>query len=85
MWKRQVQSLSLSCFFCFSRKDGKFSARKVDGRLGCLRTLDDIWRTPFGKNLFDVKDGETLRAEFQLSRFGPSANHFVLRRDSAAT
>ncbi len=44
--------------FCFNRKDGKFIAHEA--MIGWdVRTLQDIWGSPFGEEMFAVKDGET--------------------------
>jgi hypothetical protein len=43
--------------FCFDRKDGKFTAHEA--LIGWdIRALQDIWGSPFGEEMFAVKDGE---------------------------
>ena len=49
--------------FCFDRKDGKFTAHEA--MVGWdVRTLHDIWGSPFGKEMFAVNDGETIEVTY---------------------
>jgi hypothetical protein len=49
--------------FCFNRKDGKFTAHEA--MIGWdVRTLYDIWGSPFGEEMFAVKDGETTQVTY---------------------
>jgi hypothetical protein len=49
--------------FCFDRKDGKFTAHEA--MIGWdVRTLHDIWGSPFGEEMFAVKDGETIEVAY---------------------
>ena len=49
--------------FCFDRRNGKFTAHEA--MVGWdVRTLHDIWGSPFGKEMFAVKDGETIEVTY---------------------
>jgi cytochrome c len=49
--------------FCFNRKDGKFTAHEamIDQD---VRSLYDIWGSPFGEQMFAVKDGQTTEVTY---------------------
>jgi hypothetical protein len=49
--------------FCFNRKDGKFTAHEA--MVGWdVRILYDIWGSPFGEEMFAVKDGQTTEVAY---------------------
>jgi hypothetical protein len=49
--------------FCFDRKDGKFTAHEA--MIGWdVRMLYDIWGSPFGEEMFAVKDGEATQVTY---------------------
>ncbi len=49
--------------FCFNRSDGKFTAH--ESMVGWdVRALRDIWGTPYGEEMFAVKDGKTLEVTY---------------------
>ncbi len=49
--------------FCFNRNNGKFTAHEamVDWD---VRWLQDIWGSPFGEQMFAVKDGQTIEVAY---------------------
>jgi cytochrome c len=49
--------------FCFNRNNGKFTAHEamVDWD---VRSLQDIWGSPFGEQMFTVKDGQTIEVAY---------------------
>ena len=49
--------------FCFNRNNGKFTAHEamVDWD---VRLLQDIWGSPFGEQMFAVKNGETIEVAY---------------------
>ena len=49
--------------FCFNKADGKFTAHEA--MVGWdVRTLHDIWGSPFGEEMFAVKDGEMIEVTY---------------------
>ena len=49
--------------FSFDRKDGKFTAHEA--MIGWdVRTLYDIWGSPFGEEMFAVKNGGTIEVTY---------------------
>lgn len=49
--------------FCFNRRDGKFTAHEA--MVGWdVRELHDIWGSPFGEEMFAVRDGQTIEVTY---------------------
>jgi len=49
--------------FCFNRRDGKFTAHEA--MVGWdVQSLQDIWGSPFGEEMFRVKDGQTIEVTY---------------------